>query len=248
LVPVGAFFYELVHVGIYKRTQGRITRQVTFAALALTLALGLWRLGSLLQGLDPIVTAAPAQVACTAVEGRVAADGEVRIKGAAGSEIVAVRKGDSLADVAAAIDAKQGATGVAATMQGEKMELSSTKIGSKGFVQIEPAGAFLVEEGPRGADGVARGRDSLNLGLRFLIPGVLLVASMWGSYRLVNVPGFADFLIAVEAEMNKVSWPTRVELFRASMVVMILIFSLAIVLAAFDSFWRILLVKVLKIF
>ena len=33
------------------------------------------------------------------------------------------------------------------------------------------------------------------------------------------MPAFADFLIAVEAEMNKVSWPTRTELFRGSMVV-----------------------------
>ena len=49
----------------------------------------------------------------------------------------------------------------------------------------------------------------------------------WICYRLVNFPGFADFLIAVEAEMNKVSWPTRTELFRASMVVLFLIFSLA---------------------
>ena len=55
------------------------------------------------------------------------------------------------------------------------------------------------------------------------------------SYRVVNVPGFADFLIAVEAEMNKVSWPTRTELFRASMVVLILIFALAVVLFVYAT-------------
>ena len=38
---MGTFFHELVHVGVYKRSQGRITRQVTFAALAVTIALGL---------------------------------------------------------------------------------------------------------------------------------------------------------------------------------------------------------------
>ena len=53
---------------------------------------------------------------------------------------------------------------------------------------------------------------------------------LWASYRVVNLPAFADFLIAVEAEMNKVSWPTRPELFRASMVVLILIFALAFIL------------------
>ena len=51
-------------------------------------------------------------------------------------------------------------------------------------------------------------------------------------------PAFADFLIAVEAEMNKVSWPTRTELFRASMVVLIVIFALAVVLAGYDMFWK----------
>ena len=35
----------------------------------------------------------------------------------------------------------------------------------------------------------------------------LLMAGLWIGYRVVNLPSFADFLIAVEAEMNKVSWP-----------------------------------------
>ena len=91
-----------------------------------------------------------------------------------------------------------------------------------------PAGLWQTEG--LEPDGVARGRDSLNLGLRFLIPGLLLILGLWVSYRVVNLPAFADFLIAVEAEMNKVSWPTRAELFRASMVVLILIFALAFIL------------------
>ena len=67
---------------------------------------------------------------------------------------------------------------------------------------------------------------------------MLLVAGLWVSYRLVNVPAFADFLIAVEAEMNKVSWPTRPELFRSSIVVLIMIFVLAMFLAGCDIFWK----------
>ena len=35
----------------------------------------------------------------------------------------------------------------------------------------------------------------------------VLAFGLWLGYRIVNVPQFADFLIAVEAEMNKVSWP-----------------------------------------
>ena len=63
-----------MRVGIYKRSQGRITRQVTFAALALTIALGLLRLSTVLVGFDPIVTALPARVTCTAKAGHVEAD------------------------------------------------------------------------------------------------------------------------------------------------------------------------------
>ena len=45
---------------------------------------------------------------------------------------------------------------------------------------------------------------------------------------------FADFLISVEAEMNKVSWPSRGELFRASLVVIVVIFLLAAILFVYD--------------
>jgi preprotein translocase subunit SecE len=136
-VPVGTFFHELVHVGVYKRSQGRVTRQVTFAAIAVAIALGLLRLSSILAG--------------------------------------------------------------------------------------------------------------HGLQYQFALPGVLLLIFLWVSYRLVNVPGVADFLIAVEAEMNKVSWPTRTELIRASTVVLMMIFSLAIILAAFDIFWTILFRRILGI-
>jgi len=134
---VSTFFQELRHTGIYKRNQGRITRQVTFAAVAIAGAVGLYR-------------------------------------------------------------------------------LSLTLIGYGRWAQI---GAPLV----------------------------LLLLGLWAAYRLVNVPGFADFLIAVEAEMNKVSWPSRGELYRASVIVLITIFSLAAILAGFDFFWRFIFTKVLGI-
>jgi preprotein translocase subunit SecE len=120
---------EFLRVGVYKRSQGRIIRQVTFAALALTLLIGLWRLVMLLRGY-----------------------------------------GDS---------------------------------------------AWVC----------------------YAAPGVLAVFGLWAAYRSVNLPAFADFLIAVEAEMNKVSWPTRSELFRWSVVVIVMIFSIGLLLAAFDLFW-----------
>ena len=126
---LSTFFQELFQTGIYKRSQGRISRQVTFFAAVVIIALGLYRLSATLEGFGP----------------------------------------------------------------------------------------------------------GLSLGL----PGALLLAGLWVAYRLVNVPGFADFLIAVEAEMNKVSWPTGPELIRGSTVVLITILSLAAVLFAFDWVWRV---------
>jgi preprotein translocase subunit SecE len=135
---VNALIQELFHAGVYKRSQGRITRQLTWVAIAVVMALGLWRLSSTLKASD--------------------------------------------------------------------VEWVKNLNKSSGFC--------------------------------FWLPGGLLAAVLWIAYRLVNVPAFADFLIAVEAEMNKVSWPSRAELFRASMVVLFTIFFLAAVLFGFDSFWR----------
>lgn len=75
-------------------------------------------------------------------------------------------------------------------------------------------------------------------GWAYWLPGILLLAGWWASYRIVNWPSFADFLIAVEAELNKVSWPSRSELFRASMVVLICIIVLAIILFGYDLVWQ----------
>ena len=70
--------------------------------------------------------------------------------------------------------------------------------------------------------------------VHFGLPIALLVAGLWASFRIVQMPTFADFLISVEGEMNKVSWPARGELFRASLVVILVIFFLAFLLFAYD--------------
>lgn len=125
---MGAFIHEMFQVGIYKRTQGRVTRQVTCGALAIIFLIAAYRLFVLLKGMSPAWAA-------------------------------------------------------------------------YGF------------------------------------PVLLLAVGAWASYRLVNLPRFADFLIAVEAEMNKVSWPTTDELIRSSLVVIFVIFFLASILFGFDQVW-----------
>jgi len=69
---------------------------------------------------------------------------------------------------------------------------------------------------------------------QYFIPLVVLAGGLWAAFRIVNIPRFADFLISVEAEMNKVQWPGKSELWRASMVVIVVIFFLAGALFAFD--------------
>jgi len=72
---------------------------------------------------------------------------------------------------------------------------------------------------------------------RFILPLALLAIGGWFAFRVVNYPRFADFLIAVEAEMNKVSWPSKAELYRSSLVVIFVLFFMMFVLSAFDAFW-----------
>ncbi|MEL7498582.1 MAG: preprotein translocase subunit SecE [Planctomycetota bacterium] len=74
-------------------------------------------------------------------------------------------------------------------------------------------------------------------GVGYAVMGALFVVSGWFAFRIVNYSVFADFLIAVEAEMSKVSWPSRSELWRASVVVMFVIFALALFLFVFDAIW-----------
>lgn len=46
-------------------------------------------------------------------------------------------------------------------------------------------------------------------GVQFSGPILLIILALWVSWKVVNIPVFADFLIATEAEMNKVSWTTK---------------------------------------
>ena len=127
-VASSSFWKNLLLTGIYKRRQGRITRQVTFFAIVATLSVGAWRLYVALHG-------------------------------------------------------------------------------------------------------------TTNVWLSAGAPTAIAVIGAWVAYRLVSMPNFADFLIAVEAEMSKVSWPTRTELMRGSIVVLLTIIILAGLLFLFDLGW-----------
>ncbi len=59
----------------------------------------------------------------------------------------------------------------------------------------------------------------------------------WGSYRLIHWPRFADFLVAVQGELDKVNWATWDYLFRATGVVLVTMVIAAGFLWVCDFVW-----------
>ncbi len=73
--------------------------------------------------------------------------------------------------------------------------------------------------------------------VRYSLPLLLLALTFWFAWRVVNLPVFADFLIATEGELNKVSWTTRRRLFQDTIVVLVTLILLAFYLFAMDQVW-----------
>lgn len=69
------------------------------------------------------------------------------------------------------------------------------------------------------------------------VPLLLAALAFWFGWRAVNYPVFADFLIATEAEMNKVSWTTRRRLIQDTVVVLATVFLLTVFLFVVDMAW-----------
>lgn len=69
------------------------------------------------------------------------------------------------------------------------------------------------------------------------ILGAITVVGGWAIFRLVNYPRFADFLISVEAEMDKVTWASKEHLKQATVVVISTMFFLGFLLFAYDWLW-----------
>jgi preprotein translocase SecE subunit len=70
-----------------------------------------------------------------------------------------------------------------------------------------------------------------------VVPLLLTLGTVWLAWRAVNVPPFADFLIATEAEMNKVSWTSRKKLIQDTIVVLVTVVLLTLFLLVIDLFW-----------
>ena len=88
--------------------------------------------------------------------------------------------------------------------------------------------------------GLWRVYESLNegtIGVRYGVPAALGLAIGWFIFRLVEYPPFVEFLIATEAEMNKVSWTSRDDLYRATTVVLATVTLMSVFLFGVDWLW-----------
>lgn len=96
------------------------------------------------------------------------------------------------------------------------------------LILIALAGGYIMSRGPLSASPQF---------VRTALPLAFVAILSWLAFRLVNLPKFAEFLISVEAEMAKVSWPSKQELIRATSVVIGSMAFLTLVLFLFDAFW-----------
>ena len=79
--------------------------------------------------------------------------------------------------------------------------------------------------------------DPLNYAIEIQlgVPVLMFVLGGYGIFRLVNGQRFADFLIATESEMKKVSWSSRAELVGSTLVVIVTVIILSAYIFGVDS-------------
>ncbi|MDR2706977.1 MAG: preprotein translocase subunit SecE [Planctomycetaceae bacterium] len=73
--------------------------------------------------------------------------------------------------------------------------------------------------------------------IRYIVGLLFVMVGMWFGYRLVHWPVFADFLVSVESEMVKVSWPGKAELYSSTIVVLVMFAILSAMIYLFDLVW-----------
>jgi preprotein translocase subunit SecE len=78
----------------------------------------------------------------------------------------------------------------------------------------------------------------LGLWVETMVPAGLFVVLALLIFWLVNKPSLADFLIAAEGEMKKVSWASRQEIAVSTFIVIVVVISMAVLLGATDIGFR----------
>ena len=72
----------------------------------------------------------------------------------------------------------------------------------------------------------------------YTVFGVIAAIGIWFAFRVVNWPPFANFLVSVEAELDKVSWADWEYLKRATAVVLVTMVALGAYLFFCDVIWQ----------
>lgn len=75
--------------------------------------------------------------------------------------------------------------------------------------------------------------------LKYGVPGVLAFLGVWVAFRLTHHDRFAEFLIATESEVDKVHWPDRKHIHRATVVVVVTMLLMGAMLFVFDLVWQV---------
>jgi preprotein translocase subunit SecE len=70
------------------------------------------------------------------------------------------------------------------------------------------------------------------------VPIAIWAVISWIAFRVVNVPRIADFLVSVEAELEKVTWPLWKEVTQATVVVISTMFIVGLFLFLVDIVWQ----------
>ncbi len=101
------------------------------------------------------------------------------------------------------------------------------------YVLSENLGAFLPGPGvsPADKEGLL---PAMKIYLQYGIPTVVVVLLGVLMLKLVNRQKSADFLIATESEMKKVSWSSKKEIVGSTKVVIVTAFIMAAILFAVD--------------
>ncbi len=81
-------------------------------------------------------------------------------------------------------------------------------------------------------------KQSLGASASNITAAIIAILGLWVSFRAINYPAFADFLVSVEAEMAKVSWPTKRELWANTKVCLLFMFLLTVLILVYDLVFR----------
>jgi preprotein translocase subunit SecE len=86
----------------------------------------------------------------------------------------------------------------------------------------------------------------LGLWVETMVPAGLFVASGLLIFWLVNKPTVADFMIAAEGEMKKVSWSSRKEIAVSTFIVVVVVIIMAVLLGITDLGFQLIFDRLLR--